>query len=133
MPDPAFLRGIASTHIGLAPSPIHGIGVFALTEIPEGTRDLFSPPGQEWPAIPLGEIETLPTHVRKLVDTYCLQDETHAYLPPNGFKVLDLVMYLNHSDTPNLKQIDGGEYFVSLRDIAAGEELFVDYDELDVN
>jgi SET domain-containing protein len=128
-----LLRDIAATRIGLATSPVHGIGVFALTEIPAGTMDLFSPPGEDWPAVPLGEVEALPAHARQLIDTYCLQDDTHAYLPPRGFRVLDLVIYLNHSATPNLKQINGGDYFVTLRDIATGEELLVDYEQLDVN
>src|SRR4051812_8445892 len=122
--DPkTLLRDIAGTRIGLAPSPVHGIGVFALADIPAGTADLFSPPAGEWPAVSLAEIEALPAHARKLIDTYCLQDEGVAYLPPHGFKILDLVIYLNHSGTPNLKQMEGGDYFITLRDIQAGEEL----------
>jgi SET domain-containing protein len=127
-----LLADVAGTRIGLAPSPIHGIGVFALVDLPAGTRNLFSPPGEEWPAVPLRDVERLPAHARKLVETYCLQDGTSAYLPPRGFKVLDPVIYLNHSDTPNLKQLDGGDDFVTLRAIAAGEELLVDYGTLDV-
>jgi SET domain-containing protein len=128
-----LILDVAATRIGLAPSPVHGIGVFALVNIPAGTSDLFSPGGETWPAIPLAEVEKLPTHARKLIDTYCLQDETHAYLPPRGFKVIDLVIYLNHSDTPNLKQVDGGDYFTTLRDLWAGEELLIDYGQLDVS
>ena len=128
-----LLREIAGTRIGLAPSPLHGIGVFALTEIPAGTTDLFSPPVGEWPAVPLSELEKLPAQARKLIDTYCLQDEGMAYLPPHGFKILDLVIYLNHSNEPNLKQVDGGNYFVTLRDIAAEEELLIDYGALEIN
>ncbi len=126
-----LLRSIAETRIGLAPSAIHGIGVFALTAIPTGATDLFSPP-QAWPAVPLAAIEELPLHVRKLLDTYCLQDESSVYLPPHGFKILDLAIYLNHSDTPNLKQVDGGDYFETLRPIECGEELTLDYGKLEV-
>ena len=127
-----LLRDIANTVIGLAPSPIHGIGVFALAEIPAGKTDLFSPMADEWPGVPLAAIDALPAHVRKLIDTYCLRDEGTVYLPPNGFTIIDLVVYLNHSDTPNLRQIDGGSSFVTLRDIAAGEELLIDYGKLEV-
>ena len=42
-------------------------------------------------------------------------------------------MYLNHSDEPNLKQMEGGNYFVTLRDIKAGEELFIDYNTLTID
>ena len=127
-----LLRDLANTFIGLAPSPIHGIGVFALAKISVGKTDLFSPPSVAWHAIPHSEIETLPAHIHKLLDTYCLQDEDNAYLPPHGFKVVDLVHFLNHSDSPNLRQLDGGDVFETLRPIAAGEELTVDYGTLEV-
>ena len=127
-----LLREIAGTRIGLAPSPVHGLGVFALIAIPAGACDLFAPMTAEWPAVPLAEIARLPAHVRKLIDTYCLQDAGVAYLPPNGFTIVDLVVYLNHSDAPNLRQMDGGSYFVTLRDIAAGEELLIDYGSFEV-
>ena len=122
-----LLRDIANTVIGLAPSPIHGIGVFALAEIPAGKTDLFSPMADEWPGVPLATIDALPAHVRKLIDTYCLRDEGTVYLPPNGFKIVDLVTFLNHSEQPNLRQMDGGNYFIALRDIETGEELTIDY------
>ncbi|MCU0705356.1 MAG: SET domain-containing protein-lysine N-methyltransferase [Fimbriiglobus sp.] len=121
-----LLADLATTRVGLAPSPIHGIGVFALADIPAGTRDLFAPPA-DWVPVPDAEVEKLPPHVRQLVHTYCLWDAGVYYLPPHGFRVMDVVMYLNHSDTPNLRQIDGGDYFETLRDVAAGEELTVDY------
>ena len=40
---------------------------------------------------------------------------------------LGLVIYLNHSETPNVISINDGEYFEAIRDIQQGEELFVDY------
>ena len=125
-----LLRDLANTFIGLAPSPLHGIGVFALTAIPAGTGSLFAPP-QEWPALPLERLAELPAHARKLIDTYCLQDDDFAYLPPHGFRVLDMVMYLNHSDTPNLKQVNAGDDFITLREVAEGEELTLDYGTLE--
>lgn len=127
-----LLRDIANTVIGLAPSPIHGIGVFALAEIPAGKTDLFSPMAEPWPGVPLSALDGFPAHVRKLIDTYCLQDDRTAYLPPHGFRIVDLVTFLNHSDEPNLRQMDGGSYFISLRDIAAGEELTIDYGILSI-
>jgi SET domain-containing protein len=40
---------------------------------------------------------------------------------------MDLALYLNHSDTPNIRSIDDGDYFEALQDIPAGTELLVDY------
>ena len=133
MDSSQLLRDIACTVIGLAPSAIHGIGVFALADIPVGKTDLFAPMAAPWPAVPLSAIDGLPAHVRKLIDTYCLQDDQTAYLPPHGFRIVDLVTFLNHADAPNLRQMDGGSYFISIRDIPAGEELTIDYGILSVD
>jgi SET domain-containing protein len=56
-----------------------------------------------------------------------LFDEKSYFIPEYGFKMVDLVIYLNHSDTPNVISINDGERFEAIRDIAVGEELLVDY------
>ena len=118
------------TFITLKPSPVHGIGVFALRDIPKGCKTLFSKNVGEWIKVPITDIEKLPEQSRNLVETYCLYDEAHYYLPDYGFKVMDLVNYLNHSSNPNVISVNEGEYFESLRDIREGEELLVNYGEI---
>lgn len=130
MDDAKLLQEIVNTSIGLAPSAIHGVGVFALCDIPANTTDLFASGSENWPEVSQTVVETLPPHTQKLIATYCLLDEGKVYLPPNGFKIVDLAHFLNHSDEPNLKQMEGGNYFVSLRAIKAGEELTIDYNTL---
>jgi SET domain-containing protein len=111
----------------LKPSPVHGIGVFAMQDIPKGCRSIFSKNVGEWIKLPIADVEKLPSHSRNLVETYCLYDEEHYYVPDYGFKVMDMVNYLNHSSTPNIISVNDGEYFEALTDIAAGEELLVNY------
>jgi SET domain-containing protein len=118
------------TYVMLKPSPVHGIGVFALRDIPKGCRDIFSKHEAKWIKLPISEVDLLPAHSRNLVETYCLYDEEHYYVPEYGFKIMDMVNYLNHSSTPNVQSIDDGEYFEALRDIAAGEELLVNYEAI---
>ena len=65
-----------------------------------------------------------------LVETYCLYDDSHYFVPADGFKKMDLVHFLNHSDAPNVRSIDDGAWFEAMVDIEAGEELFVDYGTL---
>jgi len=115
------------TFITLKPSPVHGIGVFALRDIPKGCKTLFSRNVGEWIRVPISDIDQLPDQTRNMVETYCLYDETHYYLPDYGFKVMDLVNYLNHSSSPNVISVNDGEYFESLREIKEGEELLVNY------
>ncbi len=115
------------TYITIRESDTHGIGVFALCEIPKGCRNIFSRNVGEWIKLSIAEVEDLPAHSRNLVETYCLFDADHYYVPDYGFKVMDLVNYLNHSSTPNVISINDGEEFEALRDIRKGEELLVDY------
>ncbi len=118
------------TYITIKPSAIHGIGVFALCDIPKGCRNIFSRNVGEWIQLPIADVEALPMHSRNLVETYCLFDTDYYYVPDYGFKVMDMVNYLNHSSTPNIISINEGEEFEALRDIKEGEELYVNYNSL---
>lgn len=40
-------------------------------------------------------------------------------------------MFLNHSDDPNIRKLEGTEDDVAVRDIHPGEQIFCDYRELD--
>ena len=123
-----LLRELAEhTYITIKPSTVHGIGVFALQDIPKGCREIFSRNVGDWIKLPISDVEALPEHSRNLVETYCLFDNEHYYVPDYGFKVMDLVNYLNHSPEPNVISINDGIEFEAIRDIKAGEELFVDY------
>jgi SET domain-containing protein len=115
------------TYVALKPSPVHGIGVFAIRTIPKGCRTIFSSGVGEWIRLSFAEVEALPEHSRSMIETYCLYDETHYFVPDYGFKLMDIVLYLNHSNTPNIISLNDGEQFEALRDIAIGEELLVNY------
>ena len=115
------------TFVTLKPSTIHGIGVFALKDIPKGCRDIFSRNEINWVKIPITDVEQLPDHSKNLVETYCLYDEDHYFVPSHGFKMVDMVNYLNHSSEPNIVPIDEGEQYEALFDIPAGTELLVNY------
>ena len=116
-----------NTFVKLAPSSVEGIGVFALAPIPKGFRGLFSKDKSEWIKVVKTEVNELPQHAKYLVENFCLYDDNHYFIPEYGFKTVDLVIFLNHSDEPNLRSINEGEDFETLRDISEGEELFLDY------
>ena len=117
-------------YITLRPSPVHGIGVFAIRPIPKGCRTIFSRSSENWIRLPIAEVEQLPDYSRNLVETYCLYDETHYYVPDYGFKMMDMVNYLNHSSTPNIRSVEDGSFFEAIEDIPAGTELLVDYNTI---
>jgi SET domain-containing protein len=118
-----------NTFVMLKPSPIEGIGVFAIQDIPKGCRNMFSKPGidDEWITLSKNEVSTLPPHAAFLVGNYCLYDEENYFVPARGFKKIDLSLFINHSDQPNIISINDGDYFETTRDIKAGEELLIDY------
>jgi SET domain-containing protein len=90
---------------------------------------MFSKPDakDEWHTFSKTEVEVLPAHARALIENYCLFDAERYYVPAQGFKALDISLFLNHAEVPNVISIDEGAYFEALRDIAEGEELFIDY------
>ena len=124
----ALLKELAtSTYVMIKPSPLHGIGVFAIRAIPKGTKNIFSKGVGDWIKVSKEEVEALPQHSKDLIENHCLFDENFYFIPDYGFKLVDLVIYLNHSETPNVISLNDGEEFEAIRDIANGEELLVDY------
>lgn len=123
---------INHTYVMLNPSPVAGIGVFAIRDITKGCRDMFSKPDKndQWITITKSEVDAMPHHAKLLIENYCLFDDEHYFVPDYGFKKVDVSLFLNHSDAPNVISIQDGEYFEAIRDIKTGEELFIDYGEI---
>ena len=121
-----------NTWVMIKPSPIEGIGVFALQDIAKGCRSMFSRAieTEQWISISKTEVENLPAHAKALIENYCLYDADNYFVPDYGFKKMDLVNFLNHSDTPNIISINDGEFFEAIREIKQGEELLIDYGEI---
>lgn len=105
-------------NVNVAPSPIHGEGVFAAGDLRQGDRILTIDDSNVVPeGSPLEEVEREHGH-------HC------DYLA--GGKVVILTSpdgCFNHSCEPNtfVKTLGGVRYCIALRDIRAGEELTHDY------
>jgi SET domain-containing protein len=121
-----------NTYVMLKPSPIEGIGVFAIQNIPKGCREMFTNPdvNDKWITVSKKEVATLPGHAQFIVGNYCLYDDENYFIPDNGFKKIDVSLFINHSETPNIISINDGDYFETIRDIKNGEELVIDYGEI---
>jgi SET domain-containing protein len=121
-----------NTYVMLKPSFIEGIGVFAIRDIPKGCREMFSKPdaNDRWISVTKEEVAALPPYARFIVGNHCLYDDENYFIPDNGFKKIDLSLFLNHADTPNIISINEGDYFEAIRDIKNGEELVIDYGEI---
>ncbi|MDO8628451.1 MAG: hypothetical protein Q7R56_01725 [Nanoarchaeota archaeon] len=104
----------------IAPSPIHGIGVFAIRDIPEGTyfSKCSTLPSMIYPHH--GEEHGLHPAIQKIawqrMDGGSIYNHTH----PN--KQTDLRALMNHSNNSNSNGMK------TLRDIKCGEEVTEDYE-----
>ena len=115
------------TYAALKPSALHGIGVFAVRDIPKGCKNIFSKETGEWILLGMEEVAQLPAHSKDFIETYYLYDDAYYFVPAHGCKVMDMANYLNHSNTPNLISVQDGLFFEAIRDIKEGEELLIDY------
>lgn len=119
----------------VAPSPVHGLGLFADQFIPKGTRI--------WE---YSEVVDSRFDASRLVGlTEQEQDELlkHSYLnPSSGLYVVcgDDARYMNHADDPNTEDVgyddglvNGEGITVAARDIQPGEEIFSDYRAFDAD
>lgn len=108
----------------LAPSAVHGTGVFAAEAIPAGKLIWQFIPGLDL-VIPSETLAAYPAEVRAYVEEYGYEDQ---YRP--GAVVLsgDNARFINHSHTPNTH--GGKDDAFALRDIAKGEEITCNYLEL---
>ena len=109
----------------VAPSPVHGLGLFADQFIPRGTRI--------WE---YSEVVDSRFDASRLVGlTEKEQDELlkHSYLnPSSGLYVVcgDDARYMNHADDPNTAFTDPAIGW-TIRDIAEGEEITCNYAEFE--
>lgn len=104
----------------LKPSSIGGIGVFTTHDLPEGVH-VFTGKHQTRTC----KIKDIPPAFIK----YCIFINDHECLCPERFDRMEIGWFLNHSHKPNItKKPDG--YVVTTRDIHAGEEILMDYNEL---
>lgn len=107
----------------VAPSLIHGFGVFCAHPIPAGTVIWEFTPGLDL-ELTAEEVAAFPDHYRARIEMY-------SYINDEGIYILcgDQARFMNHSDTPNCD--DTGEVTRAARDIRAGEELTCDYRTFD--
>jgi SET domain-containing protein len=122
-----FLDNLKNTYLQLRLSNTHGIGVFAIRDIPKGCRDMFSVDQGEWIRISKEEVANLPEYTKILINHYCVSDSKFYYIEQYGFKKMDLANFINHSETPNICPINNGEFFEAITDIKSDEELFINY------
>lgn len=111
-------------NVRIAPSEIHGVGLFALKDIPEGTElylDLM-------PEVFKVSYKKLKNNVPSYIHDVIVERWPHvangsAFVYPDA----RYVCYMNHSDNPNYDPSTDR----AIRDIKAGEEITENYKDIE--
>jgi SET domain-containing protein len=115
---------LVDTHI--AASKIHGLGLFAVHDIPKDTvvSKLDTKFDNMIPKIEL-DTEFVPPAASDHVRAYAFLHDDVYYLPGDNDK------FCNHSDDPNILYSFDSILGIAARDIKAGEELTCNYYSFD--
>ncbi len=107
----------------LAPSPIHGVGVFSIRDINKGDR-LYCTPNliPKFYNIPYGSLSKLFPEIREIVlERWASVVNGSIFQSPNDDA--GLLFFVNHDENPNYDVVTD----TALRDIPKNSELFEDY------
>ncbi len=118
--------------VQLAPSPVHGLGIFTVHPVPAGTPIWRFEPGFDQELGP-AEFAALSEPARDFLRHYAYLDVASHRWVLNG----DHGRFMNHSDHPNTGasgaagDVSEGFQTVALVDLPAGAELTCDYRAFD--
>lgn len=109
--------------IRIAPSAVHGVGIFAMRDIKKGEK-LYADVIPNAFDLPYAKFKKLRPEISELI-------LSHWPLVINGshflYPVTKMVAFMNHSDDANYD----GKNDVVLREIKQGEEVFENYKEME--
>ncbi|EKD43982.1 MAG: hypothetical protein ACD_72C00047G0001 [uncultured bacterium] len=111
----------------LKPSEHGGVGIFAIRDIPAGINPFVGTVVPNHYMFTVKELEVLHPNVKRLVqDMFVFKDGVY-HVPDNGMAQVDIAYYVNHCDRPNLRVVNNGLTFETIREVKDGEELCADY------
>lgn len=106
----------------IAPSEIHGVGIFATEDIPVDTK-IYADNQPEFFSLPFERFDELKPSVRQiLLERWPLIVTGSMFVYPDA----RMLAYMNHSDKPNYDAKNDR----TLREIKKGEEITEDYRQI---
>ena len=121
----------------IKPSKKHGVGVFAIKDIPKDINP-FKLTGNQCIKskvinISEEEVNSFPSEVKKMVNDFYHNEDGVYGIPYKGLNANDISFYMNTSTNPNVGFESDNKcsmvVFKTLRKIKKGEELLINYDD----
>jgi len=127
-----LLKNLQETYCSFGISKVHGIGVFAIRDIPIGVDPFPTIKPEKIIKLTDEDLEILPKEIIcKIKDIFVRCDKMY-HIYDLGLNCMGVKFHVNHSKNPNIgikKGIITKSYvpFITLKNIKKGEELFWDY------
>ena len=111
-----ILENLKNTYCRVRPSKVEGVGVFAVRDIPKGIDPFYGIKKQKWVRFEMKELKKLKKEVLEMIDDFFVIEKSGiVYVSELGLNGIDVSYFLNNSDKPNMKTMDGGVSFRTLR------------------
>ena len=127
-----LLKNLNQTYCSFGISKVHGVGVFAIRDIPVNTNPFASIKPEKTIVLTDKDLESLPKDIVNKIKDIFIKCDGNYHVYDLGLNCIGVTFHVNHSRNPNIavnkEIITSGYYpFTTLRDIKKGEELFWDY------
>ena len=127
-----LLDNLNNTYCSFGQSKVHGVGVFAIRDIPKGIDPFPAIIKEQTFGITEKELESLPKEVSKKIKDIFVGINGVYQIYNLGLNSMGIRFHVNHSKKPNIAVNEVGvtsgyNPFITLREIGRGEELFWDY------
>jgi SET domain-containing protein len=123
-----ILDNLKNTYCRLKPSKIEGVGIFAVRDIPKGINPFYGLKKQAWHKFQISELKGLKKEILDLIDSFfVIHKNGTVYISDSCLNGMDISYFLNNSAKPNIKTIDDGANFVTLKKIKKSDELTISY------
>ena len=125
-PKTKIIENLSHTYCRLKPSSLHGIGVFAIRDIPSGINLFPEAVSRTYHKVFKNEINSLNNNIIKMLDDFFVSEDDYFFIP-KSLNCIDISFYLNHSAAPNCLFKPSRDAFYTVQGVSEGEELTVDY------
>tara|TARA_Y100000590_G_C15514868_1_gene936868 strand:+ start:328 stop:804 length:477 start_codon:yes stop_codon:yes gene_type:complete len=120
--EKVVINRLNEVYCKLAPSDIHGVGIFAIKKIPLGTNPFKnSYMAQDSVLVAKNKLKHIECSVMDLLQDYHPSENQSQVISQFPNQPI-WTNYLNYSETPNIELLPNGEWS-TMRIIAPGEEL----------